>query len=241
MKLKAMTFNVQHFKNYRSEEWFSFDYSAFAEYLAEKKPDIIGFNEVMGRGESPEYSTEQTALVAEMAGFPYSFFGPAALINGTEPYGNALMSYYPFEAEVVKIPLPEGKTAAECEPRAVICAKLNIDGKPLTVLATHFGLSPAEAENAVKTVCELAERLDGPIILMGDFNLTPDSELLKPLEKHYYDTAALLPTGNSFTFPSDAPDRKIDYIYSRDIKVTAARVCDEAISDHRALEIELEF
>lgn len=27
MKLKAMTFNVQHFKNYRSEEWFSFEYS----------------------------------------------------------------------------------------------------------------------------------------------------------------------------------------------------------------------
>lgn len=37
MKLKIMTYNVQHFKNYREEAWDLSDYGMFSKYISEKK------------------------------------------------------------------------------------------------------------------------------------------------------------------------------------------------------------
>lgn len=239
MQLKIMTYNVQHFKNYREEAWDLSDYGMFSKYISEKNPDIIGMNEVRGEGKHPAY-INQTDTVAKAAGYGHAVFAPAVMVNGTDPYGNALLSHFPFEAESIPIPLPEGRTEAECEPRGIINASFNINVVKLCVLVTHFGLTPEEAENAVKAICGIADTVTDPIIVMGDFNLTPDSDILLPLRERLYDTASEL-CGDGFTFPSDFPERKIDYIFTRGLKVLEARVCGEAISDHRAIEAVVEL
>ena len=57
----------------------------------------------------------------------------------------------------------------------------------LLVLVTHFGLCIDEQENAVKTILENIR--DEKCILMGDFNVTPDNELLSPIKAKMKDTS----------------------------------------------------
>ena len=70
-------------------------------------------------------------------------------------------------------------------------------------------------------------------MLMGDFNMQPDNELLNPIREKLYDTA------NKFdepklSFPSDNPEIKIDYIFtSNDLNVISADIPAIVSSDHR--------
>ena len=98
-------------------------------------------------------------------------------------------------------------------------------------MVTHFGLNPDEQKNAVDTVVKnLASE---KCILMGDFNLRPDNEILNPIRERMKDTADLFsePLGS---FPSDNPIGKIDYIFvSPDVEVILADIPAIVASDHR--------
>jgi len=68
---------------------------------------------------------------------------------------------------------------------------------------------------------------------MGDFNVTPSNSVLAPIRSVMYDTAEKFDT-DKLSFPSDAPDRKTDYIFvSRDIEVQDADIPSIIASDHR--------
>ena len=108
---------------------------------------------------------------------------------------------------------------------------LDINGEKITVMVIHFGLNPDEAENAVKAVTENLP--NGKVILMGDFNLPPESELLLPIREKLFDTAELFGE-DKLSYPSDDPYIKIDYIFtSPDIKVISADIPAIVASDHR--------
>ena len=46
---------------------------------------------------------------------------------------------------------------------------------------------------------------------MGDFNVTPSTALLRPIQERMQDASSTL--GEVFSFPVQAPKRKIDYIF----------------------------
>jgi len=236
MSLKIMSFNTQHCLNYITRK---IDLSRMADVIRESGADIIGLNEMRGEGEQSEY-TAQTEALAEALGF-YCYFAKAIDVNGNNPYGNGILSRYPIlSAETVKIPDPmPRKYSGYYESRCVLKARVDTPSGEITVLVTHFGLNPDEAENAVDTVLDNAER--ERCVLMGDFNLTPDSTLLNPIRDAFFDTSELF--GRVLlSFPSDNPDRKIDYIFtSRDIKVTAADIPNIVASDHRPHTADIEL
>ena len=125
-----------------------------------------------------------------------------------------------------------GKSAAVCEPAAI--GKTGITGKKLTVLVTHMGLASSEAANAVETVLSLVHP-DEATVLMGDFNQTPDSPILKPLREIFTDAGELLAPGSDLTFPSDRPECKIDYIMAAgSVRFQQASIPESVVSDHRA-------
>ncbi len=223
--MKIVSFNIQHAFHYIEKK---INFEALAEAIVALDADVVGLNEVRGAGSDPDY-TAQAETLARLAGFPYAFFAKAIDTKGG-PYGNAILSKRPLlAAEILPIPDPSPRAyKGYYESRCVL--KATLEGG-LTVLVTHFGLNPDEAENAVQTL--LPHLSNEKCILMGDFNLTPESPILAPIRERMVDTASLF-DGERFSYPSDAPTRKIDYVFtSPDLTVTAADLPAVVVSDHR--------
>lgn len=236
MNLKVMQYNTLSCSNYKT---LKVDFPCIAEAIKKYDPDILGLNEIRDEGESVEYDA-QLRILSSMLGFKYFYFAKAIDDNGPNPYGNGLMSKYPIiEVDTVMIPDPEEKKyEGFYETRCVLKAVVNA-GKKIDVVVTHFGLNPDEQENAVKTVLDNIS--DTNCILMGDFNVVPDNEVLNPIREKMVDTAKLF-DGERLSFPSDVPDRKIDYIFtSPDIEVLKADIPEIIASDHRPHIAEIEI
>lgn len=208
-----------------------------ARTINEVGADIVGLQEMRGRGESIEYD-DQTARLSERTALKYRYFGKAIYFENLGPYGNSVISKNPIvSAKVIPIPDPDPKTGSKYyETRALL--KLRYQGG-ITVMTTHFGLNEDEQRNAVQTIVENLE--PERCVLMGDFNLTPDSEILKPIKEKMVDTADFC-SSECLTFPSDKPYEKIDYIFvTPDIKVLSAEAVNIVASDHRPFVAELDL
>lgn len=237
MELKLMSYNIQHGLNYKiriapgGKEIILLP--ALAHVIRNAGADIVGLNEVYEAGPSPEYYSQAENLAA-MMGYQ-GYFAAAIRLGEGWPYGNALLSRWPIKkAETILIPDPPVRDEdvyyeTRCVLRAVIEPE---EGKPVTVLVSHFGLAKAEMRNAVATVKALLEAEEGPVILMGDFNMTPDDPILAPLLAVADDSAACFGE-EKLSFPSDKPEIKIDYILGKEVKFTAADIPAVLESDHR--------
>jgi len=224
--MKIMSFNILHCMNYIEKK---IDFDLMAKVITDCGADIVGLNEMRGLGTHPEY-TAQTEKLSELTGIKHCFFAKAIEFAKRGPYGNAMLSKYPIvSAESILIPDPDPKAySGYYETRCILRAKLE---NGLTVLVTHFGLNPDEQENAVKAILDILP--EEKCILMGDFNIFPDDRLLDPIRKKMKDTAEYF-TSPKLSFPSNAPNRKIDYIFvSPDIDVVEADIPAIVASDHR--------
>ena len=224
--MKIMSFNTQHCLNYIEKV---IDPEIMAKAILDCSADVVGLNEMRGCGSHAEY-TAQVEKLSELTGMKYFYFAKSIDVPEKGPYGNAILSKLPIvSAKTISIPDPHPKAyGGRYETRCVLKAELE---GGIVVLVTHFGLNPDEQENAVKTVIESLS--DKRCILMGDFNLTPESPILDPIRARMRDTADSFDT-QKLSFPSDAPDRKIDYIFvSRDVEVEYADIPSIVASDHR--------
>ena len=223
--MKVMTFNTQHCLNYLEQV---IDYDIMAKTILDLGADVVGLNEMRGAGVSEKYEA-QVAILAEKTNMPYYYFAKSVDFSGG-PYGNGILSRIPIvKAETISIPDPNShKYEGYYETRSVLKAELE---GGITVLVSHFGLMPDEQENAVATVVSALKT--EKCILMGDFNMTPDAPLLAPLFEKMKDTAEQFDKPK-LSFPSDNPDRKIDYIFvSHDLQVLEADIPAVVASDHR--------
>ena len=237
MYLKIMSFNIQHARdfNYPAEDRIDFDVMANA--IRRFDPDILGLQEVRGKGENPAY-TNQAEEIADRVGMAFSF-APAFNVPRGGPYGNAVLSKYPL-LDVRNIPIPVPETGYYCEPRCILRAVIDV-GTPVTVFVTHFGLTPPESENASAEAVSALAGTSTPKILMGDFNLTPESPVLDPIRITMADTADVFEKP-LLSFPSDAPTQKIDYIFvSDDFRIVSADIPAIVASDHRPHTAEVEL
>lgn len=139
--------------------------------------------------------------------------------------------------QVIPIPDPEPKTGTDLyETRCLL--KLELTEPELTVLITHFGLNRDEHINCVKTV--LSNCTTEKCVFMGDLNVRPDNDVLKPIFEVFKDTAA---AGGKelLSFPSYEPNRKIDYIFvTPDIKILNFEIPNKPLSDHLPVTAEVE-
>ena len=234
--MRIMTFNTQHCLDYLNQR---IDFELMAGVIRESGAAIVGLNEMRGAGELTGY-TDQTATLSALSGLEHFYFAKAIDVGGKKaPYGNALLSRYPIErAETIPIPdplhIPIGKRSYET--RCLLKARLSCG---LTVIVTHFGLNPDEQENAVRTVLENLE--DERCILMGDFNVVPENPVLLPIREKLVDAATLFDEEKG-SYPSDKPDRKIDYIFvTPDVKLVGADIPAIVASDHRPHTAEVEL
>lgn len=231
--MKIMSFNTLFCTNYFTKQR---DFRAIAEVIKKCEPDIVGLNEMYGKSDIEEYDA-QTEKLSDLTGLKHFKFAEACILEeGT--FGNALLSKTPFiSAQVIPVPEEDEKTGDQLyESRCLLKIKYE---NGLTVLIIHFGLNKDEHIHAVNTVLENLE--EEKCILMGDFNVLPDNEVLKPIQERMTDTALFFEEPY-LTFPSDKPFKKIDYIFvSNDIKVINADVPPIAVSDHLPHTVEIEI
>lgn len=231
--MKIMTFNIQSGHRYPDDTIYDLDFCS--KVIEKYSPDIVGLNEV----HKCENYGDQVQLLADKLGYPYCYFGKAIVRFGSQ-YGNAFMSKYPIKsAETIIIPDPEETNDYEYfETRCIVKAVVDC-GHDVTFLVSHFGLAKQEKINAVATMCKLLGDNPEKSVIMGDYNMNPDHEFLAPIFDIMQDTAQ---GKDLFTFPSDAPVEKIDYIFvSKDIKINDVYVAPEMGSDHCACITEIEL
>lgn len=168
-------------------------------------------------------------------------FAKSIAFDGGE-YGVALVTRFPICAAVTRAVAvsPEQKAKdRRFEDRVLQMLTLEIDGHPLTVINTHFGLMPEEQALAVQYVAEEMEKIQSPLLLAGDLNATPESDTVAALSKLLCRAGeAPLPK----THPSDVPVVTIDYIFhTGDLNARAFHAVDTRCSDHRPIVAEISF
>ena len=233
MKFKAMTYNICSGKNLARER----DLNFAASVIRNVQPDFVTLNEV--RCHTDDVPLHQAQELGRLTGY-YPVFGKSIDIMNGE-YGNAFLTRFPLlEYAVVHIPDRRNEEKAFYEHRSVLRCVLDVGGKNVTVLSTHFGLAKVEQESAVETVMKILDGENNPVILMGDLNMSPDDATLDPLFSAMHDTASR--SDEIKTFPSGTPESKIDYIFCTD-PISTVSLCsiNTQCSDHRPLIAELKI
>lgn len=135
-----------------------------AEVLKELDCDIYALQEVDNQpGEHEEsMQLEYLSRVMEMAAVP-----GLRIVRHTGEYGNALLTRLPI-LSVHRHDL----SCSRWEPRGAIDVKLELDGAPLRVIATHLGLSRSERRTQwLRLLAAIAEAgPELPTVLLGDMN-----------------------------------------------------------------------
>jgi endonuclease/exonuclease/phosphatase family metal-dependent hydrolase len=189
--------------------------------VGEAGAEVAGLQEVHQRLPQSRLQ-DQPRELARSTGMA-CLFGPA-LSFGLGRYGNAVLSAAPARRKRVH-PLPGAG-----ERRAALEVALEMEGRPLTLFCTHFGLSEAARSFQAAALAAAVRRIGGPVVVLGDLNAGPESPELQQLLAAGLRYAAL---PIEATFPADAPSHRIDYILlSPELVAQDCQVIASTASDH---------
>ena len=237
------TFNIQHGKDhlkYRETKVETIDLPMMADLIRDEGIAICALNEVRNEENTP-VACNQAKAIGTYLDYHYHFARAIDFRGGA--YGNAIVSRYPIVGvKTYPIAIPkEARIAGHYyEDRVLLAADVDVDGEILTVFACHFGLAPNEQMLAVETARIALREAKHPVVFLGDFNVTPSTDIYAAIAEDFKDTAVC--GTDNFTYPSHAPSRKIDYIFtangaSSESFTVSPRVC----SDHLAVKAEILF
>jgi endonuclease/exonuclease/phosphatase family metal-dependent hydrolase len=153
-------------------------------------------------------------------------------------YGMGVLSKRPIQ-EAINHPLPPGT-----EPRSALAARIGFQeaGQEMLFVGIHLYETAQERLAQAQKLVALFKNETVPVILAGDFNSEPDSQVISFLKEHWE-----VPSkgDDPRTWPSDHPQVEIDYIMYRPadrFAVAEYRVIQEAlVSDHRPILLELKL
>lgn len=209
------------------------------------QPDVMGFSEL-------NISVSQE-LVRRISGdYPYYYFDK----------GYGIFSRYPIH-EFTTFEMSETEWSNSRAQKFV----LDFDGHRVTLIHAHpytvpielkkfslFGVKlglPLALNNSyrdadVEGVLSKIEQVDGPLIVMGDFNLTDQQNDYKELTRDLLDAHRESGWGLGLTFtrfrPLGIPMWRIDYVFhSSDMVALHTTLGDFGGSDHKPVIVELGF
>jgi endonuclease/exonuclease/phosphatase (EEP) superfamily protein YafD len=173
--------------------------------------------------------------------FPYQ-----ALRDREGPAGVGIWSRFPMEPD----------TDYEDYWLGLITVRVDVPDVPtqITVAVTHLSApwpDPLrgwrdDLARLPETLQKIAASADGPVILGGDLNATPDNwEFRRLLRTGYHDAAAQAGAGLTRTHPADVPLLPpvfaLDHILTNDCTATAVRTVRVPGTDHRGLVADIKL
>ena len=239
VEVRVMTYNIHYGDP---------DLGRMADVICSSGADVVGLQEVDVHWGDRSGFADQAAELAAACGMEYRY-GPIyslpPLEEGGLPreFGVAILTRLPV-LSWENHPLTRLSTQSESGPEPMpgfLHVAVALDGARVDVFVTHldFRPDPSVRQAQVAEMLALMGPMDGPTVLLGDMNATPDRAELAPLFHRMRDAWGAAP-GPGFTFPGDAPDRRIDYILvGGPVDVVAVEVPDTDASDHRPVVADL--
>lgn len=129
-------------------------------------------------------------------------------------------------------------------PRGALFAQIGRSGRRVWAVSVHLGLFGPERRRHVEELADLTRGLDGPVLVGGDLNATPEHPAVRFLGERLWDVWLLGGDVSGETFPAGEPTARIDYLFvSEGVGVERALVPGgpeaRTASDHRPLVAEL--
>jgi endonuclease/exonuclease/phosphatase family metal-dependent hydrolase len=231
--VRVMSYNL-HF-GFDIRGWS--DLEGIARAIEASGAEVVGLQEV-SRGWYVNGSTDMLAWLQRRLRMPHARFAGAS----DEIWGNAVLSRYPIVAsEVIQLPR-EGVPLR----RNALAVELDLGaGRRLDVVVTHLHHveGPEGARVRLAQLPPLLERVAGrpATVLLGDFNAEPGSAEIALVRGAGLTDAFVAGAGrpaDERTWPSDRPDRHIDYIWlSGDLTASGFAAAPGRASDHRGVAV----
>lgn len=211
-----------------------------------ESPDVVALQELKA-----EHAQAIDTLLADA--YPHRLLSP-----GKDSEGMGLLSRYPFLDSAEHIVAPGANPTQT--------ARIEINGRSVWMVNSHpripdlhlchqagvrypCGLSTTKRRADVEGIIQLAQRLGGDAILLGDFNLTDQCEEYGLLTAQWADAYRVAGKGPGLTYPvgrpffglhSPFPLFRIDYLfYPPTWRPLRAHTGAMPGSDHRYLVVEL--
>lgn len=240
------------------------------DFLLKQNPDIICLQEVGFAHEESVFETFNTRKKIDhtlLEKYPYSYFSPLWLANGFTKVkfggfleqGNYILSKFEIKQSSTDFyhkkyeRVLDWKTVnfrTEDHARALQTVELICNDKTLRIMNIHGIWTPDKMgdERTItqsKFILEKIAEKDVPIILVGDFNLLPESKSMKIIDKemrNVIDENDVKSTRPEFDDDLDKGEQVVDYIFVNDkIICKKFEVINTNISDHLPLILEFEI
>lgn len=238
--LRVMTYNIRSGNG---------DLDATAAAIRAQEADVVGLQEVDVHWAERSKFADQAAELGAKLGMQvrFAFIYRIKSKERKRPpreFGVAVLSRYAvigFRNETLTRLSTQDSTSTPTPMPGLLEVTLDVRGTPITVFDTHLDYrhDPSVRTTQVAEMLSFIEKVDGPVIVFGDMNATPDAPELQPLLRRLHDAW----TGNAdagFTYPAESPTERIDYVLvSPQFRVRSARVPVTQASDHRPVVVDL--
>ncbi len=154
----------------------------------------------------------------------YVFEGPSPKDS---TFGNAILSLYPFiSTEAIILP-------SRGEYAVLLVAKVIVNGTVINVLSAHFGGYEDDRQAQAEKTAEIIKSLNGPIILLGDFNSVPGSIQINTILRSGVSDAFYAIHGDNYVPTTVSGTNTIDFIFYSGVSVVSCDVLTwTTASDH---------
>jgi vancomycin resistance protein VanJ len=219
-QISVLTYNISLGRRHPEER---------VEVILEANADVVALQEVSTA--SAEYFETELADI-----YPYS-----AVHAGSSPPGQAVYSKYPI--------LEDSVWEVERMHQRVV---LDVNGQNVTfynVHPVHFDMrrdGTVNFDDQLREVDDILSRTaeeTNPMLIVGDFNTTDQSGIYDSFADLYGDAFGEVGSGFGFTFPSNLPLARLDYVfYTSEFTPLSAQVWDSSGgSDHHPVYAQLEL
>lgn len=205
--LRVMTYNIHHANPPSLLD--SIDIPAIVRTIKAQNPDLVALQEIDANTERSGPGN-QAEIIADSLDMNI-FFGKSIDYEGGE-YGVAILSKFPISDEMVhKLPTD---SISGGEKRVLATVKIALpDNKFIRFGSTHLDSQGEDASRIlqIKEIRRIASEDNLPIIIAGDFNAPPDSEVINILDESFTRTCNKC----NPTIPATHPKKAIDFIVFR--------------------------
>lgn len=231
--LRVMSYNLHHGEGLDGK----LDLERIAKVIVDAKADLVGLQEV-DRGVARTQKRDLPAELAKLTGLPVVFENNHPYQGGE--YGNAILSRYP----IVRSKNTHYQMLRAGEQRGVLQVVIDVGGREVLFLNTHLDYRPDDAErrlNVGELKAIVAAAGPRPVVLVGDFNATPESRTIALLREFLTDAWPAVGRGEGFTIPVRKPAKRIDYVWVTEatLQPLHMEVLTSDASDHLPIVAEL--